>query len=209
MAMGATGAIAATPTSKPSAKPSVKATTKAQSTKKPVAKKYVAKKMNAKVTPSPAPSWPPSKKEKWTLETNLYFRIPSKKEQSGVLSNKYEKTYFSDAMKNLTCNRFACGVIQVISATGCNWWEIDATVSRATSPTDKTKIIMGTLRTLFGPTKPQQRVTAWMVSTEPLQLGTTTTLQDIYCYHSVSIEKLPSNTYTAITASPSSSPTNS
>ncbi|CAB4661876.1 MAG: hypothetical protein F2704_03060 [Actinobacteria bacterium] len=142
--------------------------------------------------------WPPPKSEKWTLDTNLYFRIPSAAEQKKVLQNKYEKKISPEAMKTAICHKYACGVIQVIATLGCKWWEIDSVVSRSVSLTDKSQVRLGTIRTIFGSSTPHQKVTVWMVSREPLQQKMYTTLQDIYCYQTEPTEKLPSNKYTRI-----------
>ena len=195
-------------TSKPTTKASVKPSTTVTVTKKPVVKKVVTpkkkivyKKKNVKVTPSKSPAWPPKSFEGWKSVEDVYWKTSiSQNEQNGILSNRSQKTFFSEQMKDKTCTKFACGVIQLAATDGCRWWQIDSLLSRPTSSTDQTPIVLGGIRTLLGSTKARERATVWLVSTEPLKFSddTFTKVTDIYCNHMPSTEKLNINIYTPI-----------
>ena len=224
MAYGATSKPTPKPTSKPTSKPTIASTSAATSkpttkasvkpsttvtvTKKPVVKKVVTpkkkivyKKKNVKVTPSKSPAWPPKSFEGWKSVEDVYWKTSiSQNEQNGILSNRSQKTFFSEQMKDKTCTKFACGVIQLAATDGCRWWQIDSLLSRPTSSTDQTPIVLGSIRTLISSTKARERATVWLVSTEPLKFSddTFTKVTDIYCNHMPSTEKLNINIYTPI-----------
>ena len=224
MAYGATSKPTPKPTSKPTSKPTIASTSAATSkpttkasvkpsttvtvTKKPVVKKVITpkkkivyKKKNVKVTPSKSPAWPPKSFEGWKSVEDVYWKTSiSQNEQNGILSNRSQKTFFSEQMKDKTCTKFACGVIQLAATDGCRWWQIDSLLSRPTSSTDQTPIVLGSIRTLISSTKARERATVWLVSTEPLKFSddTFTKVTDIYCNHMPSTEKLNINIYTPI-----------
>ena len=224
MAYGATSKPTPKPTSKPTSKPTIASTSAATSkpttkasvkpsttvtvTKKPVVKKVITpkkkivyKKKNVKVTPSKSPAWPPKSFEGWKSVEDVYWKTSiSQNEQNGILSNRSQKTFFAEQMQDKTCTKFACGVIQLAATDGCRWWQIDSALSRPTSSTDQTPIVLGSIRTLISSTKAQERATVWLVSTEPLKFSddTFTKVTDIYCNHMPSTEKLNINIYTPI-----------
>ncbi|MBI3430541.1 MAG: hypothetical protein HY050_10945 [Actinobacteria bacterium] len=201
-------------TTKPAPKLTAKATPKKVITKKPVAKKPVAKKPVAKkpvakkkrvykkrvkVSPSPAPVWPP---KGFHENSKVYAKVPTSKELIGVLSAA--KPLAAQVKK---CSTFACGAVQVASATGCTWWEITATVSGPTSESDRTLKILGALRTTAVGTKPKKIVTVLLISTEPLKPKVTVGGINVNCYRSPITGRVPSNSYVLNTPTPSPSPT--
>ena len=208
--IASTSTATSKPTTKASVKPSttgsVKPSTTVTVTKKPVVKKVVTpkkkifyKKKNVKVTPSKSPAWPPKSFEGWRSFQDVYWKTAvSQADQRGILSDLRQKTFFADQMKDGTCTKLACGVIQLASTSGCKWWQIDSVLSRPTSTSDQTPIALGTIRTLLSSTKARERATVWLVSTEPLKFSdeTFTKVTDIYCNHMPSTEKLNTNTYT-------------
>ncbi|CAB4586414.1 unannotated protein [freshwater metagenome] len=219
---GATSKPTSSPTSKPTSKtvptPTAKTTSKTSPlpktsvapTKKPAVKtvikpkkKIVYKKRNVKITPSKSPAWPPKSFEGWKSVDDVYWKTSiSQKEQNGILSDLRQKTFFSEQMKDKTCTKFACGVIALAATDGCRWWQIDSVLSRPTSATDPTPIVIGSIRTLLSSTKARERATVWLVSTESLKFSddTFTKVTDIYCNHMPSTEKLNTNTYTSVSA---------
>ena len=114
-------------------------------------------------------------------------------------STKLPCTCKSDDIRT-SLTKFACGVIQLAATDGCRWWQIDSALSRPTSSTDQTPIVLGSIRTLISSTKARERATVWLVSTEPLKFSddTFTKVTDIYCNHMPSTEKLNINIYTPI-----------
>lgn len=193
------------PTPKPSASPKV---TKKPVTKKPVLKKTTAKKKTVykrkvvKVSPSPSPKWPPSKAAGWTVNGEVYAKVPTNAELLGVLS-----AAAALASQVKPCSKFACGAVNIASTTGCTWWEINSTVSGPLSETDPTIVPYGTLRTTAKGTKAKQIITVLLISTEALKPKVTVGGINISCYHSPVTEKIPTNVYTPNTPSPSPSDT--
>jgi hypothetical protein len=206
MAYGDTPAPTESSSASPVSIASVMASPTPTLTKKPIAKKVSKPKKRVTykrkiilVTPSKSPGWPPMSFEGWRSFQDVYWKTAvSQADQRGILSDLRQKTFFADQMKDRTCTKFACGVIQIAATVGCQWWEIDSVLSRPTSTSDQTPIALGTIRTLLSSTKAKERATVWLVSTEPLKFSdeTFTKVTDIYCNHMPSTEKLNTNTYT-------------
>ena len=203
--MLASAPVSIAATTKPTPKPTVKATVKKPVVKKPVVKKPVVKKRTVykrkvvSVAPSPAPAWPP---KGFHENSKVYAKVPTSRELIGVLSAA--KPLAAQVKK---CSTYACGAVQVASATGCTWWEIIATVSGPTSAADRTLKVLGALRTTAVGTKAKQIVTILLISTEPLKAGVTVGGISVNCYHSPVTGRVPSNGYIANTPTPTPSPT--
>ena len=205
-AMIASTSTALAATTKPTPKPTSKSTKKTV-IKKPVAKRTTAKKKTVykrkvvKVSPSPSPKWPPAG---FTNPPNseIYYKIPIIKELLGELS-----AAAALATQVKPCAKFACGVVEMGTAAGCTWWEVDSTVSGPLSATDSTLVPYGTLRTTVKGTNKKQIITVFLVSTELLKPKVAVGGINISCYHSPITEKIPTNVYTVNTPSPSATPT--
>lgn len=188
-------------TVKPTVKSSTKATARAATSKKPVAKpttkatkkpvKKVARK-KVRVTPSPKPKWPPTGfyTDKST-DSDVYARIPSSKELIGVISAKA-----SLSQRIGDCEKFACGAVQVASFIGCSWWEVTSTLYE-TQP-DKSRKVIGNLRTLVGKSAPQQILTILLVSQESVAPGQIIDNISISCHRDTPTENFPQYFYTPI-----------
>lgn len=177
-----------TSTSKKSAPPTKKASAVKQSTKKVVQKKV-------RVSPSPKPQWPPAGfyTDK-SSDNDVYARIPSSKELIGVISAKA-----SLSQRIAECEKFACGAVQVASFIGCSWWEVTSTLYD-TDP-DKSRKVMGTLRTLVGKSAPQQILTILLISQESVVEGQIIDNISVSCHRDTPTENFPQYTYTPATTS--------
>lgn len=189
-------------TSKATKKPSA---TKA--TKKPVKKKKKVKK-TATPIPSPSPIWPPVA---FTSNKGIYAKIPNGKELLGLISAK--KGLASDVVK---CESNACGAVIVAADYSCRWWEIKSTVSGSDLNDQNKKLLLGTLRTTYGPLSPKTYANILLISEEPLFLPQTidplTQLPapavprvgivvgniSATCHKSATEEKIPTNIYTPV-----------
>jgi len=200
MILGTSGAIAAT--TSPTAKPSVKATAKPV-LKKPVVKKPVVKRRPiyrrkpVGVTPSPAPRWSP---KGFYKNGEVYVRTPSTTELLGVLSASPTLTKQFKA-----CSKYACGVVQVASISGCTWWEITATFG-SPSITDPAGITYGSIRTTAAVSHPKQILTILLISTQVLKTNVIVRDVHISCYHSPRTETVPSTTYSPYRPTPTPVP---
>ena len=213
MTLGASGPISAasTATPKPSAKATVKATPKP--TKKPVVKKPVVKKRPiyqrrpVGVSPSPTPGWPP---RGFRANGEVYAKVPSSTELLGVLS---ASATLAKAFK--VCSKYACGVVQVASYSGCTWWEITSTLSGQTSATDPKNVTHGSIRTTAAASRAKQIITILLISSKPLITNINVRNIHITCYHSPRTETVPTNKYSpsppspAPTSTPTPTPTES
>lgn len=199
-----------TSTSKKSAAPTKNASAAKQSTKKAIAKpasktsnkKVVQKKVvrkKVRVSPSPKPQWPPAGfyTDK-SSDNDVYARIPSSKELIGVISAKA-----SLSQRIAECEKFACGAVQVASFIGCSWWEVTSTLYD-TDP-DKSRKIMGTLRTLVGKSAPQQILTILLISQENVVEGQIIDNISVSCHRDTPTENFPQYTYTPAPATTSNS----
>ena len=173
------------------------------STKKPVKKKKVKK--TATPIPSPSPIWPPVG---FTSNKGIYAKIPNGKELLGLISA--QKRLAADVIK---CESNACGAVIVAADYPCKWWEIKSTVSGDDLNDPNKKILLGTLRTTYGPLSPNTYANILLISEEPLFLpqtiDPTTQLPapavaragilvgniSATCHKSPTEEKIPSNIY--------------
>jgi len=151
-------------------------------------------------SPSPSPAWPPPKGFKPNNNLSTFVKIPSAKELVGLASN--DKALTRELSKTIdgipVCEKFSCGAVQVVSLNACTWWEVTANVQGATSPTDKTIKIFGTVRTTFGKTAPKKYTTVLIVSGEPIELRHSVSNIKAICRTGVVTEKVPSTTYTPV-----------
>ena len=205
MTFGTSGAMSAirTPTPKSSAKVTVKATPK--STKKPVAKQLAVAKRPiyqrrpVGVSPSPTPGWPP---RGFHANGDVFAKVPTSIELLGVLS---ASAPLAKAFK--VCSKFACGVVQVASYSGCTWWEITSTLSGRASATDPKIVIHGSIRTTAAASRAKQIVTILLISSKPLKININVRNINITCYHSPRTETVPTNRYSPNIPTPTPTPT--
>lgn len=147
-------------TSKATKKPST-----SKATKKPVKKKKKKVKKTATPIPSPSPIWPPVR---FTSNKGIYAKIPTGKELLGLISAK--KGLAADVVK---CESNACGAVIVAADYSCRWWEIKSTVSGSDLNDQNKKVLLGTLRTTYGPLSPKTYANILLISDEPLFLPQT------------------------------------
>lgn len=154
-------------------------------------------KAKATPTPSPSPAWPP-KGFKPSKDGNTFAKIPTAKELVGLASN--DKALTKELAKTIdglpVCEKFSCGAVQVVSLNSCSWWIITANVQGATSPTDKTLKVFGSVRTTFGKTSAKKYTTILIVSGEPIELGHSVSNIKAVCRTGIAAEKVPATTYT-------------
>ena len=154
-------------------------------------------KAKATLTPSPSPSWPP-KGFKPSKDGNAFVKIPTAKELVGLASN--DKSLTRALARTVDgvpiCEKFSCGAAQVVSLTGCTWWVITADIKGATSATDKTLKLFGTVRTTIGQTGSKRYATVLIVSDEPIELRHFVANVKASCRKDVPAEKVPGTTYT-------------
>ena len=190
-------------TSKATKKPST-----SKATKKPVKKKKKKVKKIATPIPSPSPIWPPVR---FTSNKGIYAKIPTGKELLGLISAK--KGLAADVVK---CESNACGAVIVAADYSCRWWEIKSTVSGSDLNDQNKKVLLGTLRTTYGPLSPKTYANILLISDEPLFLPQTidplTQLPapavprvgivvgniSATCHKSATEEKIPTNIYTPV-----------
>ena len=197
------------PDSKSSGKPSSsKKVSTSKATKKPVKKKKKKVKKTATPIPSPSPIWPPVR---FTSNKGIYAKIPTGKELLGLISAK--KGLAADVVK---CESNACGAVIVAADYSCRWWEIKSTVSGSDLNDQNKKVLLGTLRTTYGPLSPKTYANILLISDEPLFLPQTidplTQLPapavprvgivvgniSATCHKSATEEKIPTNIYTPV-----------
>lgn len=197
------------PDAKSSAKPSSsKKVSTSKATKKPVKKKKKKVKKTATPIPSPSPIWPPVR---FTSNKGIYAKIPTGKELLGLISAK--KGLATDVVK---CESNACGAVIVAADYSCRWWEIKSTVSGSDLNDQNKKVLLGTLRTTYGPLSPKTYANILLISDEPLFLPQTidplTQLPapavprvgivvgniSATCHKSATEEKIPTNIYTPV-----------
>lgn len=179
-----------------------------KATKKPVKKKKKKVKKTATPIPSPSPIWPPVG---FTSNKGIYAKIPNGKELLGLISAK--KGLAADVVK---CESNACGAVIVAADYSCRWWEIKSTVSGSDVNDQNKKVLLGTLRTTYGPLSPKTYANILLISDEPLFLPQTidplTQLPapavprvgivvgniSATCHKSATEEKIPTNIYTPV-----------
>ena len=190
----ATSKATAKPTTKATAKATAKATTKAtaKATKKPVAKKKPVKKKPRKkvlLPPPPPPVWPlvGFKSE----DGEIWAKIPTTKElvgyASGSKSLTRELARLVDGIP--VCEKYTCRAVQVVSASGCIWWDITANV------TDESKNIFGTIRRTMRESAPRELVTVLLVSQQDIAKEHFVTGINIKCNRGAPDTKVPLSQY--------------
>ena len=207
----------ATPSKNATVKPDTKSSTKPSSskkvstskaTKKPVKKKKKKVKKTATPIPSPSPIWPPVR---FTSNKGIYAKIPTGKELLGLISAK--KGLAADVVK---CESNACGAVIVAADYSCRWWEIKSTVSGSDLNDQNKKLLLGTLRTTYGPLSPKTYANILLISDEPLflpqpidpltqlpapavpRVGIVVGNISATCHKSATEEKIPTNIYTPV-----------
>jgi len=222
IALFASSSYAATPSPKASSKSSTQpvasktaspkatnASTSKKPTKKP-SKKPVKKKVKKTATPIPSPSpvWPPVK---FTSNKGIYAKIPTSKELLGLVS---AKAGLRELVKK--CESYACGAVIVAADYRCEWWEIKSTVYGPDPADAGKKIVLGKLRTLYGPLSPKTYANIILLSDEPLygpsatdpstgeqlqgppRTGVVVGGISAICHKSGTSEKIPANIYTPL-----------
>lgn len=197
-----------TPSKTVSTSKATKKPASSKATKKPVKKKKKKVKKTATPIPSPSPIWPPVG---FTSNKGIYAKIPNGKELLGLISAK--KGLAADVVK---CESNACGAVIVAADYSCRWWEIKSTVSGSDVNDQNKKILLGTLRTTYGPLSPKTYANILLISDEPLFLPQTidplTQLPapavprvgivvgniSATCHKSATEEKIPTNIYTPV-----------
>lgn len=179
-----------------------------KATKKPVKKKKKKVKKTATPIPSPSPIWPPVG---FTSNKGIYAKIPNGKELLGLISAK--KGLAADVVK---CESNACGAVIVAADYSCRWWEIKSTVSGSDINDQNKKVLLGTLRTTYGPLSPKTYANILLISDEPLflpqsidplaqlpvpavpRVGIVVGNISATCHKSATEEKIPTNIYTPV-----------
>lgn len=197
-----------TPSKTVSTSKATKKPASSKATKKPVKKKKKKVKKTATPIPSPSPIWPPVG---FTSNKGIYAKIPNGKELLGLISAK--KGLAADVVK---CESNACGAVIVAADYSCRWWEIKSTVSGSDVNDQNKKVLLGTLRTTYGPLSPKTYANILLISDEPLFLPQTidplTQLPapavprvgivvgniSATCHKSATEEKIPTNIYTPV-----------
>jgi hypothetical protein len=190
----ATAKATAKPSTKATAKATKKATAKAtpKPTKKPVAKKKPVKKKPRKkvlLSPSPSPVWPlvGFKSE----DGEIWAKIPTAKELVGYASGSKSLTReLARLVEGIrVCEKYTCGAVQVVSASGCLWWDITANV------TDENKNIFGTIRRTMRESAPRELVTVLLVSQQDIAKEHFVTGINIKCNRNAPDTKVPLSQY--------------
>ena len=195
----ATKKAVATSTKKPLAKASgtkasgVKSTSTAKATTKKVVKKY-KRYVRKKVKPlkSPAPKWPPAN---FKAEGAIYAKIPSATELTEY--TRVEPFLTNDSIE---CRKVTCGAVLLAAETGCNWWQVDATVTGPKRDGNTGRENYGTIKALALGSKAKKVIAIYLKSKEPLQQGLDVGGITARCWSSDKPENVPSNTYTALAA---------
>ena len=207
-------ATAATPapkatTHKPSllptvSKPKVKSSTPAKrtttSTHSSSVKRYVRhvyKRRYVAPIPSPAPSWPPAN---FYSEQGVYINY--KVSTSALVGALSAASSTSDLYKDSQlCSTQVCGVVQLGSETGCDWWEVDSTLYGLVDTTTSNTLIRGTLKTFAPGTAARQIITNYLVSPLPITPGDRVVPSKALCWSKSSGTKppaqVPDNNYVA------------
>ena len=158
----------------------------------------ISTKKKVTLSPSPSPKWPPAG---FKSNGEVYAKIPTAKELVGTTSNSSVLTrqlaQLVDGVR--ICERYSCGAVQLASANGCTWWEINAKLQGNTSATDKTRFTFGSIRTLARATLPRQITTVLLISQEDLALKHVVSAISASCHHDAASEKIPSSVYTPVT----------
>ena len=202
LSLGMASANAVTPKAspKPSAHPTVKVSSKKVSSKKVSTNKVTAKKSvtrkyprrsykrkYVKPIPSPAPSWPPA---------NFYSKegvyINYKVSSSALVGALSAASDSSDLYKDSQlCTSQICGVVQLGSESGCDWWEVDATIYGLVDSSTTNTFIRGTLQTFAPASSAHQIFTQYLVSPVPITAGDKVVPTKALCWSKGSGAKVP------------------
>jgi hypothetical protein len=203
------GGIAVATTAKPSAKPTTKApaksgllptvskpvvkkiTTTAKKSTTPTAKKRyvrrVYKRRYVKPIPLPPAIWPPAN---FYGQQGVYINY---KVSASALANAISLVTTDSALykDSQTCKEQSCGVVQLGSETGCDWWEIDSTLYGLVDTSTTNTIIRGTLQTFAPNTSAKQVITDFLVSPVPLTTGDRVVPTRALCWSKSSGARVP------------------
>jgi hypothetical protein len=212
------GGIAVATTAKPSAKPTTKSTAKSgllPTVTKPVVKKTAsgtptkkstatAKKLSittakkryvrrvykrkyVKPIPLPPAIWPPAN---FYGQQGVYINY---KVSASALANAISLVNTDSALykDSQSCTEQSCGVVQLGSETGCDWWEIDSTLYGLVDSSTTNTIIRGTLQTFAPGTAAKQVITDYLVSPVPLTTGDRVVPTRALCWSKSSGAKVP------------------
>jgi hypothetical protein len=136
------------------------------------------------VSPSPKPKWPPVGFE---YEAGIYAKVPTSKELVGVISAKGNL-----ASQVAACSKFICGAVQVASAPGCLWWEVNSKVySQSREP-------IGSLQTISGQSLAREVKTILLISPEPLESLEYVSSIEVVCHQEAKPEGTQSMTFTKV-----------
>lgn len=203
------GGIAVATTAKPSAKPTKKSTAKSgllPTVSKPVVKKTSAsakksttstakkryvrrvyKRKYVKPIPLPPAVWPPVN---FYGQQGVYINY---KVSASALANAISLVNTDSALykDSQSCTEQSCGVVQLGSETGCDWWEIDSTLYGLVDSSTTNTIIRGTLQTFAPGTTAKQVITDYLVSPAPLTTGDRVVPTRALCWSKSSGAKVP------------------
>ena len=196
------GGIAVAATAKPSAKPTTKSTAKsgllptvAKPATKPAAKpttkkryvRRVYKRKYVKPIPLPPAIWPPVN---FYGQQGVYINY---KVSASALANAISLVTTDSALYKYsqTCKDQSCGVVQLGSETGCDWWEIDSTLYGLVDTSTTNTIIRGTLQTFAPSTAAKQVITNFLVSPVSLTTGDRVVPTRALCWSKSSGAKVP------------------
>jgi len=196
------GGIAVAATAKPSAKPTTKSTAKsgllptvAKPATKPAAKpttkkryvRRVYKRKYVKPIPLPPAIWPPVN---FYGQQGVYINY---KVSASALANAISLVTTDSALykDSQTCKEQSCGVVQLGSETGCDWWEIDSTLYGLVDTSTTNTIIRGTLQTFAPSTAAKQVITNFLVSPVSLTTGDRVVPTRALCWSKSSGAKVP------------------
>jgi hypothetical protein len=196
---------------KPVAKPVAKSTTKSTAktvSKKPTtvskstpAKKHyvrrVYKRKYVKPIPLPPAIWPPVN---FIGQQGVYINY---KVSASALANAISLVSTDSALykDSQVCKEQSCGVVQLGSETGCDWWEIDSTLYGLVDSSTANTMIRGTLQTFAPSTAAKKVTTNYLVSPVPLTSGDRVVPTRALCWSKSSgaqmPAKIPDNIYVA------------
>jgi len=203
------GGIAVAATAKPSAKPTTKSTAKSgllPTVAKPVVKKTatsatksttstpkkryvrrVYKRKYVKPIPLPPAIWPPVN---FYGQQGVYinYKVSASALANAISLVTTDSTLYKDSQ---TCKEQSCGVVQLGSATGCDWWEIDSTLYGLVDTSTTNTIIRGTLQTFAPSTAAKQVITNFLVSPVSLTTGDRVVPTRALCWSKSSGAKVP------------------
>jgi len=206
------GGIAVATTAKPSAKPTTKSTAKsgvlptvakpaAKSTAKSTAKKRyvrrVYKRKYVKPIPLPPAVWPPVN---FIGQQGVYinYKVSASSLANAISLVTSDSNLYKDSQ---ICKEQSCGVVQLGSETGCDWWEIDSTLYGLVDSSTTDTLIRGTLQTIAPSTSAKKVITNYLVSPVPLTTGDRVVPTRALCWSKSSgaqiPAKVPDNIYVA------------